>query len=249
VASSFGSYWNSYLLVFGGNSSAFDSLASSFGFPTTDENCAHNISRHVPANNSLEIMKTSVYLTFKGNCAAAFDFYKAVFGVKDFSMRMTVAELSSMGVNPPKDVPNDRIAHISMPVGDMELMGCDYDLTGVIEKQPVARGGNMQISLMVDTPDEADRLYKLLSADGGLADFPMRVMFWDAYFGFLTDRFGIQWMLDTPSTKNKTEEQVKKERINATVTRMNVSMKHAMDDMKQLEQLVAEEPQSKKSKP
>ena len=43
---------------------------------------------------------------------------------------------------------------------------------------------------------EADRLFAGLVAGGGAATMPMQEMFWGAYWGSLTDRFGVQWMIN-----------------------------------------------------
>jgi PhnB protein len=42
--------------------------------------------------------------------------------------------------------------------------------------------------------EEADKLYKALS-EGGNAHQPMSEMFW-GYWGMLTDKFNIQWMIN-----------------------------------------------------
>lgn len=42
---------------------------------------------------------------------------------------------------------------------------------------------------------EADRLFNALSA-GGKVEIPVQDMFWGAYFGSFTDRFGINWMVN-----------------------------------------------------
>jgi len=56
-------------------------------------------------------------------------------------------------------------------------------------------GNNVNIMLEPDTRADADRLFKALSA-GGKADMPLQVMFWGDYYGQLTDKFGIPWMIN-----------------------------------------------------
>lgn len=53
----------------------------------------------------------------------------------------------------------------------------------------------MHLNLEPDTRAEADRLFNALAA-GGEIDMPLQDMFWGAYFGSLTDRFGIRWMVN-----------------------------------------------------
>ncbi len=46
-----------------------------------------------------------------------------------------------------------------------------------------------------DTKEEAKRLFDALSA-GGKITMDLQDMFWGAYYGDLTDKFGIQWMVN-----------------------------------------------------
>jgi PhnB protein len=62
----------------------------------------------------------------------------------------------------------------------------------------IAPGNNVFINLEPDTRAETDRLFKALS-EGGKIDMPLQEMFWGGYFGSLTDRFGIRWMLNCAS--------------------------------------------------
>jgi PhnB protein len=132
------------------------------------------------------------YLNFNGNTEEAFNFYKSVFG-GEFS---SVARYSEM-----KDVPGcdqiseedqTKLMHISLPIGKNNvLMGTD-----VVEsfKQPKATGNNFSISVNTENKEEANTLFNRL-AEGGTVLMAMADAFWGAYFGMLTDKFGIQWMV------------------------------------------------------
>jgi PhnB protein len=54
------------------------------------------------------------------------------------------------------------------------------------------------LTLEPDTRAETDRLFNALS-DGAKVDMPLQDMFWGAYFGSLTDKFGIRWMFNCTS--------------------------------------------------
>lgn len=56
----------------------------------------------------------------------------------------------------------------------------------------------MYICLAQDTRSETNRLFRLL-ADGGKVEMPLQEMFWGAYYGSLTDKFGVQWMFNCVS--------------------------------------------------
>ncbi len=43
--------------------------------------------------------------------------------------------------------------------------------------------------------EEATKLFNGLAA-GGQVGMPLEKMFWGALFGFLTDKFGVQWMVN-----------------------------------------------------
>jgi PhnB protein len=55
-------------------------------------------------------------------------------------------------------------------------------------------GNNFSISIKAETEAEADELFAGLSA-GAHVTMPLDKVFWGSYFGMLTDRFGINWMV------------------------------------------------------
>ena len=56
-------------------------------------------------------------------------------------------------------------------------------------------GNNMHLNLQLDCVDEQSVLFEKL-AKGGTITMPLEHTFWGARFGMLTDKFGIQWMLN-----------------------------------------------------
>ncbi len=42
---------------------------------------------------------------------------------------------------------------------------------------------------------EAERLFATLS-EGGVVEMPLQLMFWGAWYGSFSDRFGINWMVN-----------------------------------------------------
>lgn len=132
------------------------------------------------------------YLNFDGDCAQAFDFYKAAFG-GEFRARQTFGEVPPQpGMPPLPAAMKDRIMHVALPVGAGSLlMGSDWP--GHLG--PMVRGNAFAVSINLEDRKEADRLFGALSA-GGTVAMPMSEAFWGAYFGMFTDRFGIQWMIN-----------------------------------------------------
>ena len=139
------------------------------------------------------------YLVFNGNCEEAFLFYKSVFG-GEFPYVGKFNEMPS-GEGQPKlsDEDGNKIMHITLPIGNGTiLMGSDSN-----EASGAAKiGNNISISINAASKDEADKLYSGLSADGN-PFMPMEQTFWGAYFGMLTDKYEINWMVNFDEEEKK----------------------------------------------
>jgi PhnB protein len=86
-----------------------------------------------------------------------------------------------------------KIMHISLPISkETVLMGSDVG--GEWGKHTVI-GNNIQLSVNAASEEEADKIFNALS-EGGRVNMPLQKTFWGAYFGMLTDKFGINWMLN-----------------------------------------------------
>ncbi len=130
------------------------------------------------------------YVNFKGNCEEAFNFYKSVFG-GEFSY---VGKFKDMPAEVPRNAEDgEKIMHISLPLGGgTTLMGSDYPKE--MENQFIA-GTNITLSITPESEDEARRIFNALAA-GGRVNMPQEKTFWGSLFGMLTDKFGINWMVD-----------------------------------------------------
>jgi PhnB protein len=89
--------------------------------------------------------------------------------------------------------------HIQLPiVGGHLLMGTDAPESMGFH---LNKGDNVHIMLDLDTRDETKRLFKALSK-GGKITTELADMFWGAYYGSCTDKFGIQWMFNCNEKHN-----------------------------------------------
>jgi PhnB protein len=133
----------------------------------------------------------NIYLTFNGNCEDAFNFYKSVFGGEfPYIGRFKDMPPGEGGKLQPGD--EERIMHVSLPISkETMLMGSD---TGGEWASSYSPGNNFTISITADSKEEADKLFKRLSA-GGKVTMPLSKTFWADSFGTLTDKFGINWMV------------------------------------------------------
>jgi PhnB protein len=136
----------------------------------------------------------STYLNFTRNTEEAFNFYKSVFGT-EFE-----GEITRLGSVPPQegqpplaDEDKNLVMHVCLPLlGGHRLHGTDApESMGFTLNQ----GNNVYIMLEPDTKQDADQLFAALSA-GGQIEMPMQDMFWGDYFGSLTDKFGVNWMVN-----------------------------------------------------
>ncbi len=134
----------------------------------------------------------NVYLTFNGNCQEAFDFYRSIFG-GEYASISTFAEMPPIDNMPIPEEMKDKIMHVTLPIGgETSLMGSD---TGGDWGANFQAGNNFSISVGLKDREEASRIFKAL-AEGGKITMPIGDTFWNAYFGSLTDRFGINWMVN-----------------------------------------------------
>ncbi len=125
------------------------------------------------------------YISFKGDCEKAVNFYKEVLGAE-------VLFMGRVGDSPMKGMaPDDAIMHCTLKIGDTHLMACD----NMSPDHPVNVGNN--ISLAVGTSDiaSAEASFDKM-ATGGTVLMPMQETFWAERFGMLTDKFGINWMFN-----------------------------------------------------
>ena len=138
------------------------------------------------------MMTINPYLTFEDNCEAAFDFYKSVFG-GDFLVINRFSEMPDSPEFQITEADKNKIMHVTLPIGDGQvLMGSD---TASGFGQSLTVGNNFSISINPGTVEAADRIFNGL-AEGGKITMPINKTFWNAYFGTLTDQFGIQWMIN-----------------------------------------------------
>lgn len=133
----------------------------------------------------------NAYLTFNGNCEEAFLFYQSVFG-GEFPYIGRFKDMPQEHGNKMDPEMGEKIMHVSLPISkETCLMGSD---TGGEWASSFKEGTNFSISINASSKEEADRLFKGLSA-GGNVTMPMDTTFWGDYFGMWQDKFGINWMM------------------------------------------------------
>lgn len=130
------------------------------------------------------------YLIFNGNCEAAFNFYKSVFG-GEFPY---IGRFKEMPPTPGKEIAiedAEKIMHVSLPISkETVLMGSD----STVESR-VTIGQNISISVNTGSEEEAHKIFNGL-CEGGKIIMPLEKTFWGALFAMFIDKFGISWMVN-----------------------------------------------------
>ncbi|MFZ6747876.1 VOC family protein [Undibacterium sp. Ren11W] len=133
-------------------------------------------------------MQLNPYLTFNGNCEAAFLFYEKNLGGKiDFLHRYADSPMAAQcGASW-----GEKIMHVSMSLDGKILMGSD----GGGPDQPYPGMKGFALSLNVKDIAEAEKIFSALSPNAAI-QMPLQQTFWAARFGMLTDQFGTPWMVN-----------------------------------------------------
>lgn len=139
--------------------------------------------------------RVTSYLNFPGNTEEAFNFYRSVFGT----------EFAGEGIKRFGDIPPEAghppvaeavkkmVLHVELPIlGGHVLMATDSPKEMGMD---VVQGNNMHICVEPSTRAETKKLFEALSK-GGNVTMTLQDMFFGAYFGAFTDRFGINWMFN-----------------------------------------------------
>lgn len=133
-----------------------------------------------------------MYLNFDGQCKSAFTFYHSILG-GEISEESTFGDMPTAENMPPiEGEDKNKIMHMALMINEHTLlMGCDVPPWS----SNLVAGNNFSISIHPENTKEADRIFAAL-AEGGEVRMPLEKTFWNAYFGMVTDQFGIQWMIN-----------------------------------------------------
>ena len=127
-------------------------------------------------------MKLYTQLNFGGNCAEAFRFYEKHLGGK-----ITMMMRQNQMPNPPANA-SDAVIHARMDLAGTVLIGND------VPEEHFQKMRSVYLYLALDSVDEAERVYKLLSTDGEVF-MPLEETFFATRFAMLRDRFGVSWSI------------------------------------------------------
>jgi PhnB protein len=136
-------------------------------------------------------MKIHAYLNFDGTAEEAFRFYATTLGGK-------LTDIHRFGSMPQQDgfeltsEQENLVMHVGLELPDGQMLMASDVIEGMAQR---VEGNNISISVHPDSKPEADRIFNALT-DGGTVTMPLADQFWGDYYGSLTDRFGINWMVN-----------------------------------------------------
>lgn len=140
-------------------------------------------------------MKTAInaYITFNGQAREAMTFYKNCLGGE-----LTLQPVGDMPLEGQcEGAAPETIMHSSLIKDGMVLMASD-----MMGGQDFIVGNNISLTINCSTEEEINTFFSNLSA-GGRVIMPLKVEFWGALFGVLTDKFGINWMFNYDKNQGK----------------------------------------------
>ncbi|MEK7575234.1 MAG: VOC family protein [Patescibacteria group bacterium] len=131
------------------------------------------------------------YLRFNdGKCREAMTFYKDCLGGE--------LTFQTIGESPmAKEMPVEKgglIMHAGLKSGTIEFFASD-----MMQDKAVV-GDNMAMALNTTDEKEARKVFADLSR-GGEVFMPLEKAFWGALFGVVTDKYGIEWMVNCEEVK------------------------------------------------
>ena len=130
--------------------------------------------------------KLDPYLTFNGNCAEAFEYYRVHLGAKIESI-MPFKDSPMAGDMPPEH--QNRTLHAKLLLDGQVLMASDAP-----PNVPFTGMHGFSLSLNYPTVAKAKAIFEALSAGGSIM-MPFGKTFWAEGFSMFSDRFGVPWMV------------------------------------------------------
>ena len=127
------------------------------------------------------------YLFFGGNCKEAMEFYKGIFGGE-----LTVQKMDAYPEMPVEESMKDMVMHADLN-GDIRLFASD-------SRKASTKSAKVELSLSGDDESKLRKYWDSLS-EGGKVTMPLEKAPWGDTFGMLTDKHGVDWMVNIAPAK------------------------------------------------
>lgn len=133
------------------------------------------------------IKALEIYLVTNGNGQEAVEFYKNALGAELISLTFFKDHIP----NCPKEREN-LVLNAQLKVGNQRLMISDEN-----PDFEYKHGYNMTACIIVDSVEEAKKLYENLSVDAKNISMELQETFWSPAYANLEDKFGMMWQIST----------------------------------------------------
>lgn len=132
------------------------------------------------------------YIFFNGDAGEALEFYKSIFGGT-----LDISTFASMKDKMPADykMDDDKLMHGLLSGGAVRLMASDS-----VAASPEAK--KIELSLSGDDEAQLREFFEKLS-EGGKVTMPLEKAPWGDYFGMVTDKYQVAWMINIASPDTK----------------------------------------------
>lgn len=130
------------------------------------------------------------YIFFKGNAKEAMEFYKDVFGGE--------LVMQTLGESPKEALEKMKIDESRYgEIMHARLKGFGFNLMASDSQKASPEAKKITLSINGSSADEAGmrQIFDKL-AEGGNVLQPLEKMFWGDIFGSLTDKYGVEWMMN-----------------------------------------------------
>lgn len=131
--------------------------------------------------NTQPSTKLDIYINYPGHCEKAFQFYQQHLGGK--------IQMMLPHHQPPAHFPKEweaPILHAIIDIGGTKVRGAD-----IPHAEPMR---SAYLTLLLETPEEAERIYSILSSEGEVFMKMEKTPFANR-FAMLRDKFATSWML------------------------------------------------------
>lgn len=130
------------------------------------------------------------YINFQGKAREAMQFYQQTLGGKlDLLAMDSEGKMHQAG-------PDEKLMHARLMADSAVIMGTDGS-----PDHPPTNGDNIAVSLTGSDKEAMTNVFTKL-ADGGQIKMPLSESSWGDMFGYLVDRFSINWMVNITTPEN-----------------------------------------------
>ncbi|HZK06494.1 MAG TPA: VOC family protein [Actinomycetaceae bacterium] len=133
------------------------------------------------------MIRLNAYLNFPGNTREALTWYHSIFGGE-----LQFNTFGEIGAVPADHEYAEKIMHGSIR-GPVSIFAAD-NLEGLSPVQ-LKEGNSISLAIMGDEEERIRRWFDTL-AEGGTVTAELEKQVWGDLYGEVTDRFGINWMVD-----------------------------------------------------